>query len=104
MLYSSPAIVIFVVFSYAIELSLYRTNPQSEMVPWFGFGHFARILALDGSGRTEFVQSIGAGLVISVALGVLASVKSGALLVETNFANSRKGEYSNIHLALTRYK
>lgn len=91
LLYSSPAIVIFIVFSYApfihaIELSLYRTNPQGEMVTWFGLGHFARILALDGSGRTEFVQSIGnsimfalmvvpAGLVISVALGTLAAVK-----------------------------
>lgn len=105
LLYSSPAIVIFVVFSYlpflhAIELSLSRTNPQGEAVSWFGFGHFIRILALDGSGRTEFVQSIvnsflfalmvvPAGLVISVGLGVLAAVKlRGIAFFRTIFTSS----------------
>jgi ABC-type sugar transport system permease subunit len=105
LLYSMPAIIIFIAFTYlpffhAIELSLYRTNPQGETVSWFGLGHFARVLALDGTGRTEFLESIGnsliftlmvvpAGLVISVGLGVLAAVKiRGIAFFRTIFTSS----------------
>lgn len=91
LLYCAPAIIIFLVFAYApflhaIQLSLHRTSPQGELVTWYGFGHYARVLALDGSGRTEFLVSIGnsfwfsllvvpASVVISIALAMLATVK-----------------------------
>jgi ABC-type sugar transport system permease subunit len=91
LLYSSPAIVIFVLFTYipfihAIQLSLYRTNAQGDPVTWAGLAHYIRVLALDGSGRTEFLRSIGtsftfslmvvpATIVLSVALAILAAVK-----------------------------
>ncbi len=103
--FSAPAILIFVAFTYvpfihAIELSLSRTNPQGEMIASFGFGHFIRVLALDGSGRTEFLVSIAnsfvfaimvvpATLVISVGLGVLASFPlRGIAFFRTIFTSS----------------
>jgi ABC-type sugar transport system permease subunit len=91
LLFASPALVIFILFTYvpffrAIFLSLHLTNNQGDAVRFNGLNYYARILALDGSGRTEYLQSIllsfqfalmvvPAGVLLSLALAMLATVK-----------------------------
>lgn len=91
LLYASPALVIFALFTYvpffrAIWLSLHITNNVGEPVRFNGLNYYARILALDGTGRTEFVTSIftsfrfalmvvPASLILSMGLAMLATAK-----------------------------
>jgi ABC-type sugar transport system permease subunit len=91
LLYSSPALVIFILFTYwpflhAIYLSLHVTNNQGDAARWNGIDYYLRILALDGSGRTEYVESIlmsfqfalmvvPAGIVVSLGLALLATLR-----------------------------
>lgn len=91
LLYCSPAIIIFLMFTYipflrAIWLSLHLTNPAGEPVRWNGLGYYARVLALDGSGRTDYLETIGisfqyalmvvpAGIVIALVLASLATLR-----------------------------
>jgi sn-glycerol 3-phosphate transport system permease protein len=91
LLYASPALIIFILFAYvpffhSIYLSVFRTNAQGDAVTFFGMGHYIRVLALDGSGRTEFLRSIvtsfqfalmvvPAGIVVAIGLAMLATVK-----------------------------
>jgi len=62
-LFASPAIIIFSIFTYlpffhAIFLSLNVTNNQGEAARFNGLGYYARVLGLDGTGRTDYLQSI----------------------------------------------
>jgi ABC-type sugar transport system permease subunit len=91
LLYAAPALIIFIAFTYvpfaqAIYLSVHTTNPAGEVVRFNGLNHYLRVLALDGRGRTEYLTSIllsfqyalmvvPAGIVISLALAMLATVK-----------------------------
>lgn len=89
LLYSSPALLIFVLFTYwpflrAIYLSLHVTNNMGEPARFNGLGYYIRILGLDG--RTEWLQSmvtsfsfallvVPIGIVFALTLGMLATVK-----------------------------
>lgn len=91
LLYSSPALVIFILFTYvpfirSIWLSLHVTNIQGDPAKWNGIDYYLRILALDGSGRTEYLTSIGMsfqyalmvvplGIIIGLGLAMLATAK-----------------------------
>jgi ABC-type sugar transport system permease subunit len=91
LLYASPALIIFFLFTYlpffrAIFLSLNITNAQGEAVKFNGLGYYLRVLGLDGSGRTDYLETIvtsfkfalmvvPAGIVISLGLALLATVK-----------------------------
>jgi sn-glycerol 3-phosphate transport system permease protein len=91
LLYCTPALIIFALFTYfpfvrAIYLSLNVTNPAGQAVAFNGVDYYLRILNLDGSGRTEYIESIGASfqfmlmvvpavIVISMGLAMLATVK-----------------------------
>lgn len=90
-LFASPALVIFGLFTYmpffhAIWLSLHVTNNQGDAARWNGIDYYLRILGLDGSGRTEYVESIvrsfqfslmvvPAVILISFGLALLATAK-----------------------------
>ena len=91
LLYSSPALVIFFLFTYfpfarAIWLSLNVTNQRGEPAAFNGLGYYLRVLNLDGSGRTDYLQSIGISfqftvmvvptvIIIAVGLAVLAATR-----------------------------
>jgi len=91
LLYASPALVIFILFTYvpfirSIWLSLHITNIQGDPAKWNGIDYYLRILALDGSGRTEYLTSIGMsfqyalmvvplGIIIGLGLAMLATAK-----------------------------
>ncbi len=91
LLYMSPALIIFILFTYvpffrAIYLSMNVTNNQGEAVRYNGFNYYLRILALDGSGRTEYLTSIATsfgftflvvptGIVIGLGLAMLATAR-----------------------------
>lgn len=91
LLYMSPAILIFFAFTFwpflrSIWLSLHVTDQSGELVRWNGISYYTRVLNIDGSGRDEYLKSIGttiyfallvvpAGIVVAVGLGVLASAK-----------------------------
>ncbi|MBC8098895.1 MAG: sugar ABC transporter permease, partial [Armatimonadetes bacterium] len=91
LLFASPALLIFSLFTYfpfirAIYLSLNITNAAGEAVKYNGIGYYLRVLSLDGSGRTEYLEAIvtsfkfslmvvPAGIVISVLLALLATAK-----------------------------
>jgi sn-glycerol 3-phosphate transport system permease protein len=95
LLYMSPAIVFLAAFTYipflrSIWLSLFVTNPQGETARFNGLNYYARILNLDGSGRTEYLKSIWTtvsfalmvvplGIVFSLALALLATLKVKAI-------------------------
>jgi sn-glycerol 3-phosphate transport system permease protein len=88
LLYCSPALLIFGLFTYfpflrAIYLSLHLTNAVGETVRFNGLGYYLRILNLDGSGRTEYLNSIGTSFVfvlmvvpISIVLSVILAMLS----------------------------
>lgn len=105
LLYCSPALIIFVLFTYypffrAIFLSLHITNAAGEPVRFNGLGYYARILGLDGSGRTDYLESIGTsfrfvimvvplGIALAVALAVLATARvRGIQVFRTIFTSS----------------
>jgi sn-glycerol 3-phosphate transport system permease protein len=91
LLYMAPAIVLFLAFTYvpffrSIWLSLNVTDPTGEISRFNGIDYYARVLNLDGSGRSEYLRSIWttvyfslmvvpAGIVVAVALAVMAAVK-----------------------------
>ncbi len=91
LLYSSPALLIFILFTYwpffhAIYLSLNVTNNQGDAARFNGIDYYLRILALDGSGRTEYVESIflsfqfalmvvPAAIVVALGLALLATLR-----------------------------
>lgn len=91
LLYAAPALIFFILFTYwpflrAIWLSLNLTNAQGDAVRFNGIDYFLRVLALDGSGRTEYIETIlhsfrfallvvPSGIVIALALAVLATAR-----------------------------
>lgn len=91
LLYMAPALVVFLVFTFlpflrSIQMSFYVTDPQGELARFNGINYYTRILNIDGSGRTEYLESIVTtfkfalmvvppGIVVAVALAVLASAK-----------------------------
>jgi ABC-type sugar transport system permease subunit len=91
LLFASPALIIFTLFTYipfirSIWLSLHITNIQGDPARWNSIDYYLRILALDGSGRTEYLTSIGMsfqyavmvvplGIIIGLGLAMLATAK-----------------------------
>jgi ABC-type sugar transport system permease subunit len=91
LLFASPALIIFTLFTYipfirSIWLSLHITNIQGDPARWNGIDYYLRILALDGSGRNEYLTSIGMsfqyalmvvplGIVIGLGLAMLATAR-----------------------------
>jgi ABC-type sugar transport system permease subunit len=105
LLYCSPGLIIFALFTYfpflrAIYLSLHVTNQAGQPVAFNGLGYYLRILNLDGSGRTFYLESIGTSLrfmlmvvpvviVISLGLALLATVRvRGIQIFRTIFTAS----------------
>jgi sn-glycerol 3-phosphate transport system permease protein len=103
LLYASPALVIFILFTYipffhAIILSLNITNAQGDAVRFNGFNYYLRILGFDG--HAEYLQSIlmsfkfalmvvPLSIVVSVALAMLATVRvRGIEFFRTIFTSS----------------
>jgi len=95
LLYMSPAIVFLIAFTYipflrSIWLSFFVTTPQGATARFNGINYYTRIFNLDGSGRTEYLKSIGTtvyfsilvvplGLVFALALALLATLKVKAI-------------------------
>jgi sn-glycerol 3-phosphate transport system permease protein len=105
LLYMSPAIFFLTAFTYipflrSIWLSFFVTNPQGETARFNGVKYYSRIFNLDGSGRTEYLQSIATtvkfslmvvplGIVFALALALLATVKvKGIGFFRTIFTSS----------------
>jgi ABC-type sugar transport system permease subunit len=105
LLYCSPALVIFGVFTYfpfvrAIFLSLNVTNQAGQPVAFNGLNYYLRILNLNGSGRTQYLESIVTSfqfmlmvvpfvIVISLGLALLATVRvRGIQIFRTIFTGS----------------
>jgi ABC-type sugar transport system permease subunit len=105
LLYGSPAFIIFFLFTYypfvrAIFLSLHITNPAGETVAFNGLGYYLRVLNLDGSGRTDYLNSIGisfqftlmvvpVGIIVAIGLAVLAATRvRGIQFFRTIFTSS----------------
>lgn len=91
LLYMAPALLLFLAFTYvpffrSIWLSLNVTDPTGVVSRFNGIDYYARVLNLDGSGRSEYLRSIWTtvyfslmvvpvGIVVAVALAVMAAVK-----------------------------
>lgn len=105
LLYASPALIIFFLFTYfpfirAIYLSLHITNPAGEARRFVGLQNYARILGLDANSTVDFVPYIveslkfavlvvPAGIVIAIALAMLATVRvRGIEIFRTIFTSS----------------
>lgn len=105
LLYCSPALIIFGLFTYfpflrAIFLSLHVTNQAGQPVAFNGLGYYLRVLNLDGSGRTQYLESIVTSfrfmlmvvpfvIIISLALALLATVRvRGIQIFRTIFTAS----------------
>jgi sn-glycerol 3-phosphate transport system permease protein len=105
LLYMSPAILVFLAFTFvpffrSIWLSLNITDPVGDPARFNGLNYYARILNVDGSGRTEYLESIlttlkfalmvvPAGIVVAVGLAVLAAVKlRGIQIFRTIFTST----------------
>jgi ABC-type sugar transport system permease subunit len=105
LVYMLPAIILFVLFTYlpffrAIYLSFFITDATGETVKFNDVKYYSRIFNLDGSGRTEYLRSLWTsvqftlmvvplGLVVSLALAVLATAKVRAIGVfRTIFTSS----------------
>ncbi|MDX2160616.1 MAG: sugar ABC transporter permease [bacterium] len=105
LLYSSPALIIFFLFTYfpffrAIYLSLHITDSAGDTVRFNGVDYYLRVLGLDGSGRTDYLNSIGtsflfvlmvvpATIVVSVGLALLATARvKGIQVFRTVFTSS----------------
>lgn len=105
LLYCSPALIIFFLFTYfpffrAIFLSLNITDAAGNPVRFNGIDYYLRILNLDGSGRTEYLESIVTsfkfvlmvvpiGISICVGLAVLATARvRGIQIFRTIFTSS----------------
>jgi sn-glycerol 3-phosphate transport system permease protein len=95
LLYMSPAILFLIAFTYipflrSIWLSFFVTNPQGQTVRFNGINYYTRIFNLDGSGRTEYLKSIGTtvyfslmvvplGIIFALGLALLATLKVKAI-------------------------
>lgn len=95
LLYMAPAILFLTAFTYipflrSIWLSFFVTNPQGQTARFNDIKYYARIFNLDGSGRTEYLQSIRTtvyfsfmvvplGIVFALALALLATLKVKAI-------------------------
>lgn len=105
LLYMAPALLFLAAFTYipflrSIWLSLFVTNPQGQIVRFNGISYYARILNLDGSGRTEYLRSIVTtvkfallvvplGIVFALGLAMLATIKvRGVAFFRTIFTSS----------------
>jgi ABC-type sugar transport system permease subunit len=91
LVYCSPALLIFFLFTYfpflrAIYLSLHITRPDGSTARFNGLDYYLRVLNLDGSGRTEYLESIvtsfqfalmvvPTSILVSLALAMLATVR-----------------------------
>ncbi|MEO5953088.1 MAG: sugar ABC transporter permease, partial [Chloroflexia bacterium] len=91
LLYMSPAILLFVAFTFlpflkTVWLSLNVTNQVGDPSHFNGVDYYWRVLNLDGKGRDEYLKSIGTtiyftilvvpiGIVIAVGLAVMAAAK-----------------------------
>jgi len=96
LLYLSPALLFLIAFTYipflrSIWLSFFITNPQGDTVRFNGINYYTRILNLDGSGRSEYLQSmlttvyfsllvVPLGIVFALALALLATLNVKAIL------------------------
>ncbi len=91
LLYMSPAIIAFVLFSYfpffkTIWLSFFVTDAKGDPVRFNDVKYYSRIFNLDGSGRSEYLSSVfisfqfsllvvPTGIVCAVGLALLATAK-----------------------------
>lgn len=105
LLYMSPALAFLAAFTYvpflrSIWLSFFITNPQGDTVRFNGLKYYARILNLDGSGRSEYLESIlttlsfsllvvPLGIVFALGLALLATQQvRGITVFRTIFTSS----------------
>jgi sn-glycerol 3-phosphate transport system permease protein len=105
LLYMAPAIVFLIAFTYvpflrSIWLSFFVTTPQGATARFNGINYYLRIFNLDGSGRTEYLRSIGTtvyfailvvplGIIFALALALFATIKVRAITVfRTIFTSS----------------
>ncbi len=105
LLYMSPAIAIFITFTYApfirsVWLSFFVTDGTGQPVRFNDVKYYSRILNQDGSGRDEYLKSIVTtfqftllvvplSIITSVALAVLATAKVRAIgIFRTIFTSS----------------
>jgi ABC-type sugar transport system permease subunit len=105
LLYCSPALIIFFLFTYypffrAIFLSLHITNAAGEPVRFIGLDYYLRVLALDGTGRTNYLESIATSfrfvlmvvppvIVLAIGLAALATARvRGIHIFRTIFTSS----------------
>jgi ABC-type sugar transport system permease subunit len=105
LLYCSPALLIFFLFTYypflrAIYLSMHVTNAAGEPIRFIGLDYYLRVLALDGTGRTNYLESIGtsfrfvlmvvpAVIALAVGLAALATARvRGIQIFRTIFTSS----------------
>ena len=91
LLYMAPALLVFAAFTFipffrSVWLSFFVTDQTGTPARFNDVKYYERILNLDGSGRGEYLQSIvttvkftlmvvPAGIIIAVALAVLAATK-----------------------------
>jgi sn-glycerol 3-phosphate transport system permease protein len=105
LLYMAPAIIFLIAFTYipflrSIWLSFFVTTPQGATARFNGINYYLRIFNLDGSGRTEYLRSIGTtiyfailvvplGIIFALALALFATIKVKAIAVfRTIFTSS----------------
>jgi sn-glycerol 3-phosphate transport system permease protein len=95
LLFMAPAIVFLIAFTYipflrSIWLSFFVTTPQGATARFNGINYYTRIFNLDGSGRTEYLKSIGTtvyfailvvplGIIFALALALFATIKVKAI-------------------------
>lgn len=104
-LYMLPALLFLLIFTYipflrSLWLSFFVTNPQGEAVRFNGIQYYSRIFNLDGSGRVEYLQSVGTtflfallvvplGIIFALGLALLATLKlKGIAFFHTIFTSS----------------
>lgn len=105
LLYMAPALIVFVAFTFmpffrSIWLSFFITDQTGSPARFNGIDYYTRILNLDGSGRTEYLESIlttvkftllvvPAGIIVAVALAQLATAKvRGIAIFRTIFTST----------------
>ena len=97
LLYMAPALLIFAAFTFvpflrSIGLSFFITGQTGNPATWNGLNYYGRIFNLDGSGRDDYLRSIGTtvqfallvvppGIVTAVGLAVLAAVRLRGIAV-----------------------
>jgi len=95
LLFMAPAILFLIAFTYipflrSIWLSFFVTTPQGATARFNGINYYTRIFNLDGSGRTEYLKSIGTtiyfsilvvplGIIFALALALFATIKVKAI-------------------------